>query len=179
MLFRSIDQKAAESDGIPSGCVEPPNIDYLKYFHIYRLYELSNKEHDSSKRRRQGLIFMDDSLVSIILPTYNRAGLISAALDSLLRQTYQKWECIIIDDGSTDDTVDVLKTYDDPRIVYVYQENRGVSAARNTGISRCKGDMIALLDSDDEWLPKKLEKQLSYMIEKGFEVCQTDRKSVV
>ncbi len=117
---------------------------------------------------------MDDSLVSIILPTYNRAGLISAALDSLLRQTYQKWECIIIDDGSTDDTVNVLKTYDDPRIVYVYQENRGVSAARNTGISRCKGNMIALLDSDDEWLPKKLEKQLSYMIEKGFEVCQTD-----
>lgn len=117
---------------------------------------------------------MDDTLVSVILPTYNRAEFLSAALDSLFAQTYQNWECIIIDDGSTDNTVDILKLYEDPRIFYVHQENQGVSAARNTGISRCKGDMIALLDSDDEWLPKKLEKQLSYMSKNGFEICQTD-----
>jgi len=117
---------------------------------------------------------MSDTLVSVILPTYNRADWISAALDSLFAQTYQQWECVIVDDGSTDNTVEVLADYDDPRVVYVYQENKGVSAARNTGISRCKGDVIALLDSDDEWLPKKLEKQLAYMLENDFEICQTD-----
>ena len=117
---------------------------------------------------------MEDTLISVILPTYNRAEFISAALDSLFAQTYQNWECIIIDDGSTDDTVEVLKAYEDPRMVYLYQDNQGVSAARNIGISQCKGDMIALLDSDDEWLPKKLEKQLAYMIKNGFEICQTD-----
>jgi len=117
---------------------------------------------------------MDDTLVSVILPTYNRAEYVSAALDSLFAQTYQRWECVVIDDGSTDNTLEVLASYEDPRIVYIYQENQGVSAARNTGISRCKGDMLALLDSDDEWLPKKLEKQFTYMRDNGFEICQTD-----
>jgi glycosyltransferase involved in cell wall biosynthesis len=117
---------------------------------------------------------MNDILVSVILPTYNRAEFISAALDSLFAQTYKNWECIIIDDGSTDNTVDILKSYDDPRVFYFYQKNQGVSAARNTGISQCKGEMIALLDSDDQWLPKKLEKQIAYMLENGFDICQTD-----
>jgi glycosyltransferase involved in cell wall biosynthesis len=117
---------------------------------------------------------MDDTLVSVILPTYNRAEYISAALDSLFAQTFQRWECIIIDDGSTDNTLQVLASYEDPRVVYIYQDNQGVSAARNVGISRCKGDMIALLDSDDEWLPKKLERQCAYMRANGFEICQTD-----
>jgi len=117
---------------------------------------------------------MVNSLVSIILPTFNRAHFIRATLDSVFDQTYINWELVIIDDGSTDDTVDVLKEYDDPRIEYIYQENQGVSAARNTGIDQCSGDVIALLDSDDEWLPKKLEKQLKYMDEHGFEICQTD-----
>ncbi len=117
---------------------------------------------------------MDDILVSIILPTYNRADFIRASLDSVFAQTYQNWELVIIDDGSTDDTVSVLKEYDDPRIVYLHQENQGVSAARNYGIEECRGDYIALLDSDDEWLPKKLEKHLAYMREHRFEICQTD-----
>ena len=117
---------------------------------------------------------MIDTLVSVILPTYNRADFISAALDSLFAQTHQRWECIIIDDGSTDNTIEILESCKDPRIVYVFQENQGVSSARNTGIDICNGNVIALLDSDDEWLPRKLEKQLVYMTENGFEICQTD-----
>ncbi len=117
---------------------------------------------------------MDDTLVSIILPTYNRADYIRSALDSVFSQTFRNWELVIIDDGSTDDTVAVINDYDDSRIVYLYQENRGVSAARNHGIEKCRGQYIALLDSDDEWLPKKLEKQLRYMQENDFEICQTD-----
>ncbi len=115
-----------------------------------------------------------ETLVSIILPTFNRAAFLPDTLDSVFAQTYPHWELIIIDDGSTDNTVELLKSYDDPRVRYIYQENQGVSGARNTGIAQCAGDMIALLDSDDIWLPKKLEKQLAYMEKHGFEICQTD-----
>lgn len=115
-----------------------------------------------------------ETLVSIILPTFNRAAFLPDTLDSVFAQTYPHWELIIIDDGSTDNTVELLKSYDDPRVKYIYQENQGVSGARNTGIAQCAGDMIALLDSDDIWLPKKLEKQLAYMEKHGFEICQTD-----
>jgi len=117
---------------------------------------------------------MENSLISIILPTFNRADFIAGALDSVLAQTYRQWECIIIDDGSADGTVDVLKEYHDPRFRYLYQENQGVSGARNTGIAESSGEVIALLDSDDEWLPAKLETQLSYMREHGYEICQTE-----
>ncbi|MGL1862062.1 MAG: glycosyltransferase [Pseudodesulfovibrio sp.] len=115
-----------------------------------------------------------ETLVSIILPTFNRAAFLPDTLDSVFAQTYTHWELIIIDDGSTDNTVELLKSYDDPRVKYIYQENQGVSGARNTGIAQCAGDMIALLDSDDIWMPKKLEKQLAYMEKHGFEICQTD-----
>ena len=117
---------------------------------------------------------MEKSLVSIILPTYNRAEFIGKALDSVLAQTYGNWECVLIDDGSTDHTRDVLVPFDDPRIRVLRQENRGVSGARNAGIAACRGDVIALLDSDDEWLPVKLETQLSYMRDNGYEICQTE-----
>ena len=117
---------------------------------------------------------MDDTLVSIILPTYNRASFIGAALDSVFAQTHRCWELVVVDDGSTDGTVDVLKKYDDPRIVYIHQENQGVSAARNTGIGCCSGGVIALLDSDDEWLPEKLARQLAYMRGHGYEISQTE-----
>lgn len=115
-----------------------------------------------------------NTLVSIILPTYNRAEFIGKALDSVFSQTYDQWELLIIDDGSTDDTVTVLEKYEDSRIQYYYQENQGVSAARNFGVSQCRGDYVALLDSDDEWLPDKLEKQLRYMQENGYEISQTE-----
>lgn len=117
---------------------------------------------------------MENSLVSIILPTYNRADFIGKALDSVFAQTYEHWECVIIDDGSTDWTCDVLAAYDDPRITVLRQENRGVSGARNVGMAVCRGDLIALLDSDDEWLPAKLQTQLSYMRDNGYEICQTE-----
>lgn len=117
---------------------------------------------------------MDNPLISIILPTYNRAGFLPAALQSVLAQTYERWELILVDDGSTDETVEIVKQFDDSRISYYYQENQGVSAARNYGISRCSGDVIALLDSDDEWFPNKLEVQLAYMLKYDFAISQSN-----
>ena len=99
-------------------------------------------------------------LVSVIIPTYNRANLLKRAIKSVLDQTYKNLEIIIVDDGSTDNTKDIVKTFSDPRIQYIrLPENRGVSSARNMGIKKSRGDFIAFLDSDDEFLPEKLEKQ--------------------
>ena len=106
-------------------------------------------------------------LVSVIIPTHNRAKYITKALDSVLFQSYQDFEIIIVDDGSTDNTKSVLESYlKDPRIVYIYQQNQKVSKARNNGAKRAKGEYIALLDSDDYWLDsRKLEKQVRFFEE--------------
>jgi glycosyltransferase involved in cell wall biosynthesis len=98
-------------------------------------------------------------LVSVILPTYNRAGSLLPAVESVLRQTYKRIELIVIDDGSTDGTSDALAPYVS-RIKYIHQENGGVSSARNLGIAHCTGDLIAFIDSDDTWEPDKLTIQI-------------------
>jgi len=117
---------------------------------------------------------MDDTLISIILPTYNRAAFLGTAIDSVFAQSWRRWELIVVDDGSTDETDAVLARYADPRVKVLRRENGGVSAARNTGIAGASGQVFALLDSDDEWLPKKLATQWAYMRENGYEICQTD-----
>ena len=98
-------------------------------------------------------------MVSVIIPVYNRAAYIGRAIESVLEQTYRDFEIIVVDDGSTDNTKEALKPYDD-KIRYIYQENQGASGARNAGIKIAEGKYIAFLDSDDIWLPEKLEKQM-------------------
>ncbi|NOX90175.1 MAG: glycosyltransferase [Calditrichaeota bacterium] len=93
--------------------------------------------------------------ISVIIPVYNRPLLVKRAVESVLKQTRPPHEILVIDDGSTDATPEVLRVYE-PEIKIVSQKHKGVSAARNTGIRKAKGDWIALLDSDDEWLPSKL-----------------------
>jgi len=101
------------------------------------------------------------SMVSVIIPTYNRAHLIGRAVQSVLNQTHRDFEIIIIDDGSTDKTLETINRFDDSRIKYIrHLNNKGAAAARNTGIRAAKGEYIAFLDSDDEWLPEKLEEQI-------------------
>lgn len=98
--------------------------------------------------------------VSLIIPTHNRAHTLPRALDSVLAQTRPADEIIVVDDGSTDGTAELIHTHY-PQVRYVRQPNRGVSAARNAGIRAATGDWIALLDSDDAWQPRKLERQLA------------------
>lgn len=100
--------------------------------------------------------------VSVVLPAYNRAEQIGAAIDSILRQTFGDFELIVVDDGSTDDTLARAQAMSDPRIRCLSSaSNRGVSAARNLGLAVARGEWVAFQDSDDEWLPAKLEKQLA------------------
>lgn len=102
-------------------------------------------------------------LVSVIVPTFNRAYCVGRAVDSVRAQTHTNWELLLVDDGSTDNTSALIATTygHDPRIRYIYQENAGVSAARNAGIRASRGDYVAFLDSDDVWRPWKLEIQLA------------------
>jgi glycosyltransferase involved in cell wall biosynthesis len=97
-------------------------------------------------------------LVSVIIPTFNRSSLIKEALDSALSQNYRPMEIVVIDDGSTDNTEQVVASYGG--IKYIRQANSGPAAARNNGIRASSGELIALLDSDDRWLPRKLERQV-------------------
>lgn len=104
------------------------------------------------------------SLVSVVVPTYNRASLLKQAIDSVLEQTYTTWELLIIDDGSTDDTREIIAKYEsDARIKYFVQRNRGQAAARNVGIDKARGEFIAFLDSDNRWITDKLEQQINYL----------------
>ena len=101
-------------------------------------------------------------LISVIIPTYNRANLIPRAIASVQEQSYQNWEIIVVDDASSDDTERVIQHINSDRLKYIrHQTNLGGSAARNTGIKHARGQYIAFLDSDDVWLPDKLKHQLA------------------
>lgn len=114
-------------------------------------------------------------LVSVIIPTFDREALLPRAVRSVLAQTHATLECIVVDDGSTDRSLEILAPMADAddRLRVFRQANAGVAAARNTGIALGRGEYVALLDSDDEWLPRKLEVQLAWMRREGWEVSQT------
>ena len=98
--------------------------------------------------------------ITVVIPTYNRYTLLKRAITSLYKQTYKPKEIIVVDDGSTDDTSQIQNDF--PEIIYIYQPNRGVSAARNVGIKKATCEWIAFLDSDDEFHPEKLQKQVTF-----------------
>ena len=102
-------------------------------------------------------------LISVIVPCYNYGLFLAEALDSVGKQTWANWECIVVDDGSTDDTARICKGFVDldERFRYVYQQHEGVAAARNTGLKICQGDLVQFLDADDMLEPTKFERQLA------------------
>ena len=116
----------------------------------------------------------DDMKVSVIIPTYNRAKEVTRAIDSVLSQTYTNHEIIVVDDGSTDNTKMVLQERYGNRINYIYQSNQRQAAARNTGIRASRYDLIAFLDSDDTWFPRKLELQLPPMSDPNIVLSYTN-----
>jgi glycosyltransferase involved in cell wall biosynthesis len=100
--------------------------------------------------------------ISVVIPAYNAAPYVSRAIESALAQTYPPLEVIVVDDGSSDDTAEVVAAYE-PRVRLLRQDNGGPAAARNHGVRESVGEWIALLDADDSWLPKKLERQLRFV----------------
>lgn len=110
-------------------------------------------------------------LVSIIVPVYNRADRIGQTLDSLLAQTYQNYEIILVDDGSTDRSAEVIAPYLNSRVFYYKQTNAGAPAARNHGFALSKGEVIVFFDSDDLMLPSRLEEQLKALLRENAQAC--------
>lgn len=104
-----------------------------------------------------------DKLVSVIIPVFNGGRYLTAAIDSVLAQTYRPVEVVVVDDGSTDNSADIARSY--KNIHYVYQQNQGVAIARNTGLDAARGDYIALLDADDTWPAHKLKTQVNFLIQ--------------
>jgi glycosyltransferase involved in cell wall biosynthesis len=112
---------------------------------------------------RDGLNLMEAKLVSVIMPAYNGENYIVKAVESVIAQTYENWELIVVDDGSTDQTAFLVKAFNDPRIKYVYQENRGQAAALNHGLSIAKGDYITTLDTDDWFTIDSLSARVQFL----------------
>lgn len=113
-------------------------------------------------------------MVSVIIPTYNRSRILEEAVHSVLSQDFTDFELIVVDDGSTDNTGDILKEHQ-KNLMVIRQNNRGVSAARNKGIAAASGSLIAFLDSDDLWLPKKLSGQVEFFNSNPEAlICQTE-----
>lgn len=114
--------------------------------------------------------------ISVIIPSFNRSERLEKAINSVLQQSHECMELIVVDDGSTDGTAQLVEQISntDPRVRYFYQDNQGVSAARNFGLSKVKGDWIAFLDSDDEWLPEKLSQQVQLLKQSDLLICHTE-----
>jgi GalNAc5-diNAcBac-PP-undecaprenol beta-1,3-glucosyltransferase len=117
-------------------------------------------------------------VVSVVIPTHNRAQLLARALRSVLAQTYGRLEIIVVDDASQDNTKDVVAQFGDLRILYIHHEtNKGGSATRNTGIRAATGDFVAFLDDDDEWESEKTEEQLKLFDQYDVVMCTSNLKS--
>ncbi len=117
--------------------------------------------------RREGFeLSMENILITVAMPCFNDAGTLPRALASLVAQTHTNWECVLVDDGSTDDVKSVVDALGDPRVVYFrFEENRGRGAARQQTLEMARGEFFCMLDADDWYYPEKLERQLAVMVE--------------
>lgn len=116
-------------------------------------------------------------MITVVIPLYNKENTIAKALNSVLAQSYQDFEVVVVDDGSTDNGAAVVELYTDPRIRLISQENAGVSAARNHGIAEARGEYVAFLDADDEWMPEFLEEIVA--LQQGFPNCRAQATTYV
>ena len=120
---------------------------------------------------------VDYGLVSIVMPNYNGGKYLKETIDSVLSQTFDNWELLFVDDCSTDNSLEIVRSYADERIrIFQNETNRGAAVSRNRAIEAANGRWIAFLDSDDLWLPEKLEKQVAFMKDKEIVFSFTDYK---
>lgn len=116
-------------------------------------------------------------MISVIIPLYNKETSIATALRSVMAQSYQDFEIVVVDDGSTDSGAEIVESFDDTRIHLIRQANAGVSAARNRGIEEAKGEYVAFLDADDEWMPEFLAEVVA--LQKEFPECRAQATNYV
>lgn len=153
--------------------------------HLLKEGKVDQATYDEKRGRAKDIMKKDsgyhgqDGLVSIIMPSYNTAPYIKSSIQSVMNQTYIDWELIIVDDCSTDNTNEILETIEDPRIrIYKNEKNSGAAISRNKALREAKGQWIAFLDSDDIWMPEKLEKQINFMNDNGYHFSYTNYKEI-
>lgn len=153
--------------------------------YLLRTEKVSQEEYDGKQKIAKQILNCDDGiqrekgLVSIIMPSYNTAPYIRETIQSVLDQTYQDWELIIVDDCSTDNTDEVVASIKDGRIRYLKNEkNSGAAVSRNRALREAKGRWIAFLDSDDLWMPEKLEKQIAFMDNNNYVFSYTNYEEI-
>lgn len=153
--------------------------------YLLRVNNVDSIEYEKKQNQAKDILNGKDgieretSLVSIIMPSYNTAPFINETIQSVLNQTYTKWELIIVDDCSTDNTDEILSTIKDERIRYYKNEtNSGAAVSRNRALREARGQWIAFLDSDDLWMPEKLEKQISFMEKNGYSFSYTNYEEI-
>lgn len=147
--------------------------------------KITSEEYDKKQTEAKQIlnkndgILREEDMVSIIMPSYNTASYIKESIQSVLNQTYTNWELIIVDDCSTDETDEVLTTITDSRIKYFKnKENSGAAISRNKALREARGQWIAFLDSDDLWMPNKLEKQINFMKKNGYAFSYTNYEEI-
>lgn len=153
--------------------------------YLLRTEKVDKNEYEQKQQMAKKILIENDGiereagLVSIIMPSYNTASYIKQTIQSVLDQTYTNWELIIVDDCSTDNTNEVVDTIKDCRIHYFKNEkNSGAAISRNKALREAKGQWIAYLDSDDLWMPEKLEKQIKFMEENGYVFSYTNYEEI-
>ena len=150
------------------------NLKAITSFNFYKRTRYDDQYCSESVGRK-----MENELVSIIMPSWNTGNFIAESIQSVINQTYKNWELIIVDDCSTDNTDEVVSFYKDQRIKYLKNEkNSGAAITRNKALREAQGEWIAFLDSDDLWAPEKLEHQINFMKNNGYNLSFTEYEKI-
>ena len=182
IIFQTVEKAFLKQEGITEEDMATAEDmgDYL-----LRIGKVEEKEYNEKQTEAKnitsgdGKVEIEKGLVSIIMPSYNTAPYIEKTIKSVLSQTYTKWELLIVDDCSTDNTDEVLSRISDPRIkLFKNEKNSGAAMSRNKALREAKGQWIAFLDSDDLWMPRKLEKQIAFMINNGYSFSYTNYEEI-
>lgn len=182
IIFKTVEKAFVKQEGITEEDMATAEDlgDYL-----LRNKKVDKENYDQKQKQAKMILNGEDGisreadLVSIIMPSYNTAPYIKETIQSVLDQIYTNWELIIVDDCSTDNTEEVLATIDDSRIRYFKNEkNSGAAVSRNKALREAKGQWIAFLDSDDLWMPEKLEKQINFMKKNGYSFSYTNYEEI-
>lgn len=182
IIFKTVEKAFVKQEGITEEDMATAEDlgDYL-----LRNKKVDKEKYDQKQKQAKMILNGEDGisreadLVSIIMPSYNTALYIKETIQSVLDQTYTNWELIIVDDCSTDNTEEVLATINDSRIRYFKNEkNSGAAVSRNKALRAAKGQWIAFLDSDDLWMPEKLEKQINFMKKNGYSFSYTNYEEI-
>ena len=182
IIFATVKKAFIKQEGITQNDMATAE-DLGDYF--LRTERIDKEEYNRKQLQAKMILNGSDSiereagLVSIIMPSYNTASFIKETIQSVLNQTYSKWELIIVDDCSTDNTDEVLEYIKDSRIRYFKNDkNLGAAVSRNKALREARGQWIAYLDSDDLWMPEKLEKQICFMESNGYAFSYTNYEEI-